>query len=338
MASSGKYDTEGSGANLAVWMPKPRERNRGRTVYVENECEEGSRQLTDPPQEERGHLRATARSSSSHFGDSFFKNAASATLNTPEGEGGGRSAPSGGGKQQSQIMDQAPKQCGKLNKELLGIQKVMRDVVRKLEENLKSTHGVRDKDDPELQSYRKTAILRLRLGKVWMAGAIDDAKELVPASLSQFLTLCGIQDKDMFPAQLGNKDADVGTTAMAKMPSSLPPPQKPRSKRRRRARRRRLARRRRATATAMARRIARRRTATTMAKARSLKRPPAAPPPTVQSSTHRFLDRQYASLLHQLTVPIPLSVSALVTMFELGARADSVSFIFPTSCLPHGFA
>lgn len=100
----------------------------------------------------------------------------------------------GGSKsgQKSEVMDEAPKQFGKLNKELPTVQKVMREAVRKLVDNLKTTAEQSDKEDPELQSYRRTAAFRLRLGKVWMSTTVEGAKEFIALSTPALLIKCGV--------------------------------------------------------------------------------------------------------------------------------------------------
>lgn len=174
-------------------------------MFVENEAEESSRPLKDPSVEERDHLRQTAKASVAHFSDGFFKHAGtSASAHTPtpkkrkvDGDAGEdeEDEDTGGGSksgQKSEVMDEAPKQFGKLNKELPTVQKVMREAVRKLVDNLKTTAEQSDKEDPELQSYRRTAAFRLRLGKVWMSTTVEGAKEFIALSTPALLIKCGV--------------------------------------------------------------------------------------------------------------------------------------------------
>lgn len=41
-SNSGLFESEGTGAQQKLWLPKLKERNRNRTVFVENKAEESS--------------------------------------------------------------------------------------------------------------------------------------------------------------------------------------------------------------------------------------------------------------------------------------------------------
>ena len=201
--NTGKFETEGSGANITIWTPKLKERNRDTTTFVENEADESSKSLKDPSQEEREHLRDVAKTSGAVFSDRFLQNPASSINPVPKkrkrpddgddaGEDDDQDESAGGPCREAQILDEAPRQHGKLNKELPGIRKSLCDAVGKLEDHLKITEKQDDKDDPELLAYRNTACFRLRLGKLWLAETMEEAKELANMQDNQVLLKYGI--------------------------------------------------------------------------------------------------------------------------------------------------
>lgn len=107
----------------------------------------------------------------------------------------------------SEIMDEAPKQFGKSNKVLPSIQKFMRDAVHNFVDNLTATKGQSDTDDPELQSYRRAAVFRLRLGKLWMAGKVEEAKGFITLAPTTLLVKCGIVPSDNHSSKQAVSDA-----------------------------------------------------------------------------------------------------------------------------------
>ena len=189
LAKSGKYDREGEGAFLKLWLPRLRERMRDVVHYSDAHVEESGKQLKNFEKADKDDLLNVCLKSNASHTSAFMRQVVGGSQSNQteeEEEKEPAAAAEALPKKQrfSSVSDQAPKQYGKLkNKDMPALTRVMTTALQKVEANEKEAEtiakGLGAQDlaaDPELAAYKRTLQLRRAIASIWMCDDLRTAE------------------------------------------------------------------------------------------------------------------------------------------------------------------
>ena len=142
MAQSGRYEREGEGVDLKLWVTKNKERMRDRTHYSDCAFVEGSKQLKDVDRSEKDEMLSITKSSVSDFNANYLRSVAgTGGFTSQELEAKAKADEAANEKVEplpkktkvANVSDEAPRVYGKVKKELPVLEKTLRDSIAKLE-------------------------------------------------------------------------------------------------------------------------------------------------------------------------------------------------------------
>ena len=195
------YDREGEGASLQLWLPDCKTRMRDVTHYSKSEVEESSKQMKDVGKKEKDELMDACVTSNLDHGSMFLRQVTGQTSKSqvktvkkevkeepePDDEAETTARGSKGGKRgRVNLADEAPKQYGKLQKEIPVLNRGMQQAMDKVVASLKSKNDSEDAcsgPDPELTAYTQTAEVRKCLGELWRALDVPTAQAALKSAL-----------------------------------------------------------------------------------------------------------------------------------------------------------
>ena len=167
---------------------------RDRTHFSQSEVVEGSRVLKNPDKQDKDDLLNVCQSSASDFGSKFMRSVAGQQRalrpeplveDVPEA---GKASGKGGGKKQrfANVADEAPKQYGKLQKDIPTCKKSIKASMDKLALSFetKKLAGWSEDSDPELKAYVRVATFRQALGKLGEAKDVAAATAAMSSAMS----------------------------------------------------------------------------------------------------------------------------------------------------------
>lgn len=206
--AKGPYDREGQGPTLQLWLPDLRRRMRDTTRYEDTAAVEGSRQMKDPSHDERKHLQDLAGSARGSHESAFLQGwgkepspasspaaAVTPTKRGREEDGVEETDAPSSKKPRVDICDEGPRQYGCHESAIPSNEQLMEKALDKIMESVMSTAAMPDEQDPELKAYRATAHFRFRLGKIWEAKTVEEARHFSTIALDNLLPAAYGKDK-----------------------------------------------------------------------------------------------------------------------------------------------